>query len=48
MGMLRIEMGYSHPFDRRTEIGLNSAHYVPREALEIETLTEFRGDDQLP
>ena len=48
MRMLRIEMRYSHPFDRCAEIGLDSAHYVPREALQIETLAEFRGDDQLP
>jgi len=48
MRMLRIEMCYGHPFDRRAEIGLDSAHYVPCEALKIETLTEFRGDDQLP
>jgi hypothetical protein len=48
MRMLRIEMCYSHPFDRRAEIGLDTAHYVPREALQIETLTEFRGDYQLP
>jgi hypothetical protein len=48
MRMLRIEMFYGHPVDRCAEIGLDSAHYVPREALEIETLTEFRGDDQLP
>jgi hypothetical protein len=48
MRMLRIEMCYGHPFDRHTEIGLDPAHYVPREALEIETLTEFRGDDQFP
>ena len=48
MRMLSIEMRYSHPFDRRAEIGLDPAHYVSREALQIETLTEFRGDYQLP
>jgi len=48
MRMLRIEMCYGHPFDRHTEIGLDPAHYVSSEALQIETLTEFRGDDQLP
>jgi hypothetical protein len=48
MRMLRIEMSHGHPLDRPAEIGLDTAHYVPREALQIETLTEFRGDDQLP
>ena len=48
MRMLRIEMCYSHPFDRSAEIGLDTAHYVSREALQIETLTEFRRDYQLP
>ena len=48
MRMLRIEMCYSHPFDRRAEIGLDTAHYVSREALQVETLTEFRGDYKLP
>ena len=48
MRMLRIEMCYSHPFDRSAEIGLDTAHYVSREALQIETLTKFRGDYQLP
>ena len=48
MRMLRIEMRDSHPFDRGAEIGLDPAHYVSREALQIETLTEFRGDYQLP
>ena len=42
MRMLRIEMRYSHPFDRHSEIRLDPAHYVPREALQIETLTELR------
>ena len=48
MRMLRIEMCHSHPFDRRAEIGLHTAHYVSREALQVETLAEFRGDYQLP
>jgi hypothetical protein len=48
MRMLRIEMRYTHPFDRHAEIGLDPAHYLSREALQIETLTEFRGDYQLP
>jgi hypothetical protein len=48
MRMRRIEMCYSHPFDRRAEIGLDTGHYVSRQARQIETLTEFRGDDQLP
>jgi len=48
MRMLRIEMRYSHPFDRRAEIGLDTAHYVPRKALQVETLTEFRRNDHLP
>ena len=42
MRMFRIEMRYSHPFNRRAEIGLDPAHYVAREALQIETLTELR------
>ena len=42
MRMLRIEMCYCHPIDRRAEIGLDPAHYVAREALQIETLTELR------
>ncbi len=48
MRMRRIEIDYSRPFDRRSEIGLDTAHHVTREALQIETLAEFRGDDQLP
>jgi hypothetical protein len=48
MRMRRIEMRYSRPFDRRAEIGLDTAHYVSREALQIETLAKFRGDYQLP
>jgi hypothetical protein len=48
MRMRRIEMDYSRPFDRRAEIGLDTAHYVTREALQIKALAEFRGDDQLP
>ena len=42
MRMLRIEMRYSHPLDRRAEIGLDTAHHVTRDALQIETLAEFR------
>jgi hypothetical protein len=46
--MLRVEVRHGHPFERRVEIGFHAAHHVPREALQVETLAELRGDDQLP
>jgi hypothetical protein len=48
MGMFGVEVRYRHPFERASEIGLDTAHHVPRQPLEIETLTELRGDYQLP
>jgi len=48
MGMFRVDVRDSHPFERRAEIQLDAAHHVPRQPLQIKTLPEFRGDYQLP
>jgi hypothetical protein len=48
MGMFGVEVRDRHPFERASEIGLDTGHQVPRQPLEIETLTELRGDYQLP
>lgn len=46
--MFGVEVSYSNPFERRGQIGLHTAHHVPRQALQIETFAEFRGNDQFP
>jgi hypothetical protein len=48
VGMLRVEVRHSHPFERRMEICLDAAHHVPCQPLQINTVAELRGDDQLP
>jgi hypothetical protein len=48
VGMLRVEVRHRHPFERHMEIGLDTGHNVSRDPLQVETVTELRGDDQLP
>jgi hypothetical protein len=42
MRMRRVEMRNSHPFEGLAEIDLDTAHHVPRQPLQIETLAELR------
>jgi hypothetical protein len=48
VGMLRVEMRHSSPFERSVKIGFHPAHHVSREALQVEPLTEFGRDYQFP
>jgi hypothetical protein len=46
--MFGVEVRYRDPFERRAQIGLHTAHHVPRQELQVKTLAEFRGNDQFP
>lgn len=48
VGMFGVEVGYGHPFERSAKIHLDTAHHIPGQPLQVETLAELRGDDQLP
>lgn len=41
-------MGNSNPFELNVQVLLHPAHQVAREARQVEALSEFRRDDDLP
>ena len=48
VGMFRVEMHHGHPFEGFVQVGLHATHHVASKSLQVETLAEFGGDDQLP
>jgi hypothetical protein len=48
VGMFRVEVRNRHPFEGFVEVGFHAPHHVARKSLQVETLAELGGDDQLP
>ena len=46
--MFRVEMHHSYPFEGFVQVGFHATHHVARKSLQVETLAELGGDDQLP